>query len=418
MNKSDEKFGSLQNPYSKYTVYLFSVLVFSFIGSFLGSVFFEWTSSLNNIAHNNLKISINNSVDKLKIYNDVSTSSNYNIKPTLPELMITNNVISNEQISTGNEIFPTLSPSVSTLKNTFYFATKSITSQATKSFETASSEIKIIETSKSLAKSDDLVNSGSFELSISCGVTSKNKQLKSLNKGRIVGGKNAEIINHPWQVYMKSINVSCSGSIINKNWILFAAHCAKGLNSFAGFWTVYAGVASRKEFFISAQRSTGVQLIKHNSFNPKTFENDIALLYIEPSLDFNDQVRPICLPPKDAYIETNLICEISGWGLTSEKGSPATILQSAKVRILNRNICRLPTWLNKNLKNDMLCAGTYFGTIDACNGDSGGPLACLIDGRKHILGVASWGVGCARFTKPGAYTKVSSYTKWIESFVL
>ena len=50
------------------------------------------------------------------------------------------------------------------------------------------------------------------------------------------------------------------------------------------------------------------------------------------------------------------------------------------------------------------------GQIDSCQGDSGGPLVC----DKKLVGIVSFGKGCARPNFPGVYTKLEKYTKWID----
>ena len=58
------------------------------------------------------------------------------------------------------------------------------------------------------------------------------------------------------------------------------------------------------------------------------------------------------------------------------------------------------------------------GGSDACQGDSGGPLWKWIgegeNRRAFLVGIVSRGAGCGRRDSPGIYTKVSSYSNWIE----
>ena len=53
---------------------------------------------------------------------------------------------------------------------------------------------------------------------------------------------------------------------------------------------------------------------------------------------------------------------------------------------------------------------------DACQGDSGGPLIAADPAKNNslsLVGVVSWGFGCADPDSLGIYSEVSHFTDWL-----
>ena len=69
--------------------------------------------------------------------------------------------------------------------------------------------------------------------------------------------------------------------------------------------------------------------------------------------------------------------------------------------------------LRDRLTNSKMCG--YKAGTDSCQGDSGGPLVVKEDGRWTVVGVVSYGLGCARTGYAGVYARVTNYLDWINT---
>jgi secreted trypsin-like serine protease len=103
------------------------------------------------------------------------------------------------------------------------------------------------------------------------------------------------------------------------------------------------------------------------------------------------------------------LTRVSGHGLIIEGGPPSDTLKVATVPIISDTSCSSPAVYGPFFdKVSMICAGVLGGGTDACQGDSGGPLQTdAAPPSTRLVGVVSFGAGCARPGKPGVYTRVA-----------
>lgn len=117
---------------------------------------------------------------------------------------------------------------------------------------------------------------------------------------RIIGGDETQPGEFPWAVSVKlNGQPICGGSLIDRNWILTAAHCVVGYNP--KNLTVRLGAYRIKD--TSEMQTVDVPVgmfIVHKDYSiPRPFSNDIALLKMADSVEFSDYIIPICLPTED-----------------------------------------------------------------------------------------------------------------------
>ncbi|KAG8576544.1 hypothetical protein GDO81_009897 [Engystomops pustulosus] len=243
------------------------------------------------------------------------------------------------------------------------------------------------------------------------------------NRGmRIVGGVDAQPGAWPWLV---SIQIpsrtghrhSCGGTLINKLWVLTAAHCFKANKRSVPKWKIIIGGHQLSQLSQDVQIRSINSFIEHENYNPRTEANDIALIELNGPVEYNDYVQPACLPTITMNITVFYPCYISGWGVMAEKSAEtADILQEAKVNLVDAQTCNSSLWYNGVIWDYNLCAGYEEGGIDSCQGDSGGPLMCLdeVTSKYYVTGVTSWGSGCAQSKKPGVYSNTQYFLEWIQ----
>ncbi|KAL9970723.1 hypothetical protein ACROYT_G023137 [Oculina patagonica] len=254
---------------------------------------------------------------------------------------------------------------------------------------------------------------------------------------RVVGGEDATPNSWPWQISLRqklrkeiqllfpSLNLTnefehaCGGSLIEKDWVLTAAHCVMWDKN-ASSYKVIVGAHHRTGSPTSVQETINVtKIISHSGFNfqgsgYKDLRHDVALLKLEKPITLSDKVNTVCLAKGHRdKISSGKNCYITGWGRTVGGGSAWDVLQQAVLPVVRHKTCKARNNVIREVyKGPMLCAGGQ--GKGGCQGDSGGPLVCEENGKWVLRGVVSWGHRDCQTDYYTVFARVSYYVKWIK----
>ncbi|XP_050508539.1 CLIP domain-containing serine protease HP8-like isoform X2 [Diabrotica virgifera virgifera] len=244
---------------------------------------------------------------------------------------------------------------------------------------------------------------------------------------RITNGQTAGLNEYPWMAlifYNSSdgiIDFRCGGSVINDRYVLTAAHCVSDPSVIGvrlGEYNVQTQIDCSPTTNYCAPPTQDFQIEKiiiHPAYNSKTFSDDIALIKLKGSANFDlDNVKPICLPVDSTLTSRSAI--VAGWGVT-EDGYKSQVLLQVRIPVLPLQECQKIYDNFAKITSNQICAGGSNGR-DSCGGDSGGPLKEIgeVNGKMKFIqhGIVSFGPrNCGTERRPGIYTKVSSYMRWI-----
>lgn len=226
-------------------------------------------------------------------------------------------------------------------------------------------------------------------------------------EAKIIGGEAAEEGQYPWLVslvYSDNGAAFCGGSVIAEDVVITAAHCVERLSG-PDDVVVYSGSVDLESPDIVETEVIDIHMA-HDYNEPVELANDWALLRLDEAVD----VEPIEVGTEPEEFD---VLETAGWGNLGDDTYP-TVARWVEVPFVSDDDCE-DAYAGEFDAQTMLCAGDLEdGGVDSCDGDSGGPIMAPTDEGLLLVGIVSWGHGCAVAGNPGVYAEVADFNSAID----
>ncbi|NXE71604.1 ACRO protein, partial [Calcarius ornatus] len=150
----------------------------------------------------------------------------------------------------------------------------------------------------------------------------------------------------------------CSGALIHPQWVLTVARCFMDTQDTSA-WKVLIGATDLSHPGPEAQRRRIGKVLKHQDYSDNLPGNNIALVELDQPVECSDYIQLACVPDSDVPVSKLKTCYVAGWRAIPETAptpAPGLLLQEAKVRLIDVQLCNSSRWYGGAVHPQDLCA--------------------------------------------------------------